>query len=143
MRDSASADVLANQCTGNSKQAGISFFDHASGTARDNVCENDLLGIELVGHAKASLVQNTASLDTLVGIAVFDHGSGVITGNRCLGNRVGIMVYASANPHLGSNVASTNSLMGVIDGRRPTFDGYLAALQFFEYINSHSWLVHE
>ena len=143
VRDSASADVIANHCTGNVKQAGISFFDHARGVARGNVCESDLLGIELVNHAKASLVKNTASLNTLIGIAIYDHGSGVVTGNRCLGNRVGIMVYASASPHLGSNAVSTNSLMGVLDGRHPTFGTYVAALQFFDYLKSHSWLVHE
>jgi len=114
--ETSAADVLfeGNRLHHNTF-AGIKYFSGSGGIARNNeVYENGLSGIILVGEAAPLLENNKLHHNTESGIVYFENSNGTARNNECFANGFnGISVTESARVVLDSNTCVENTDNGI------------------------------
>ena len=110
----AQPNLFENICSKN-KSCGISYYDNASGIARQNKCEtNENYGIYLSDEAHPTLDRNTCTKNTWSGISYNSKTSGTALQNICtLNGTYGISVAGDAQPNLEENICRSNQWSGI------------------------------
>jgi parallel beta-helix repeat protein len=111
----AQAQLEGNTCE-NNQQCGISYWESAGGTARQNVCrQNGYHGIGVQGQAQPQLEGNSCEDNQQCGIMYLESAGGTARQNVCRQNGYhGIGVQGQAQPQLEGNSCEDNQQCGIM-----------------------------
>ncbi len=90
--------------------AGIAFGEDARGTASQNECRRNKIGIFAAERAQPTLQNNICNENEQDGILYIDQSGGLVSANECVGNGgAGIAVSITTNPSLMGNDCHDNA----------------------------------
>jgi parallel beta-helix repeat protein len=111
----AEPELRGNICSDNGV-VGIGYMDLGGGTARENECTGNRIGIGVAVEARPTLERNKCN-ENDYGIAYVENGGGKAIGNECSRNKVGITIGGSSVAELSDNDCRDNSEEDIRDSR--------------------------